>query len=706
MITINTEEIKKKNAIIDNAIIKLKEKFVGVDDQIDEIMNNVRTWYCYPQLQDRPCVINLWGMSGCSKTDSVRTIAKLLDIEEDLVYFNFADINEKNAWEIENEIDENIGNNKSNRILVYDEFQYAATLTKKGEEKDNKTALKPFWELLDTGVLLKRLSPGTLFTLLKAYLVLKRISEYDCKIDIKEGKWLNHEECFRFLNENEKRKVMDIFEVCPYDETENSRPQKKKIFHFDDTKSTTDKLPNDGTLLRVKEWIIDKIIEIYNSINGLTYLTDDIEIETKIRNMNGEELTEFFYNTYKVAKKGYKLNFKDSLIFVIGNLDEAYNISFDMNPDMSPDQFHKMTKKITVVDIKEALQERFRNEQIARLGNIHVIYPAFSSKTFKGIIDKQLKQYAEQVKTQIGCDVVFEKSIKDIIYREGVFPTQGTRPIFSSLFEIVKSRLPEIVKSLTENGNISKLNHMVYAYRRGHIKVTSYDNDDNLIDSIKFKLKLRVDNLRLSKCDEQQTICAVHESGHFVTYMKVFGKYPNKIVSRTTGTNTGGFLIGDIDNDERFMKTYDYYFKRIMIYLGGYVAEKVVFGRDNRTSGSTSDISEATRIASQMVKNLGLYYPYALQTFQCDEYKDFVHLDKNEEINNLVIGIMKSAIKCVTEIYEDKDYRKMLKFSSEYLSRNTEMSRQKMKEIYSIIPDSKKTVIKDDFYRNALSNFK
>ena len=95
-----------------------------------------------------------------------------------------------------------------------------------------------------------------------------------------------------------------------------------------------------------------------------------------------------------------------------------------------------------------------------------------------------------------------------------------------------------------------------------------------------------------------------------------------------------------------------------------------------------------------------------MQTFQCDEYKDFVHLDKNEEINNLVIGIMKSAIKCVTEIYEDKDYRKMLKFSSEYLSRNTEMSRQKMKEIYSIIPDCKKTVIKDDFYRNALSNLK
>ena len=123
MVNIDIEEIKRKNEVIDNAIVELKKKYIGVDEQIDEIMSNVRTWYCYPQLQDRPCVINLWGLSGCSKTDSVRTIAKLLDLEEDLIYFNFADINEKNAWEIENDIEDSVGNNKSNRIIVYDEFQ-------------------------------------------------------------------------------------------------------------------------------------------------------------------------------------------------------------------------------------------------------------------------------------------------------------------------------------------------------------------------------------------------------------------------------------------------------------------------------------------------------------------------------------------------------------------------------------------------------
>ena len=61
--TFDTELLQKKNQTIDNAIKILKEEFVGIDKQIDEIMYNVRTWYLYPQLQVRPLVVSVWGMS-------------------------------------------------------------------------------------------------------------------------------------------------------------------------------------------------------------------------------------------------------------------------------------------------------------------------------------------------------------------------------------------------------------------------------------------------------------------------------------------------------------------------------------------------------------------------------------------------------------------------------------------------------------------
>lgn len=704
MVNIDIEEIKRKNEIIDNAIVELKKKYIGVDEQIDEIMNNVRTWYCYPQLQDRPCVINLWGLSGCSKTDSVRTIAKLLDLEEDLIYFNFADINEKNAWEIENDIEDSVGNNKSNRIIVYDEFQYAATLDKQKEEKDNKGALKPFWELLDTGILNKRPEMRTLFNVYKAYLILKRIVDTKYPIELVHGKWLNSEDYIKSLDEYERKSIFEVF-------TESEKEIKPNI-GCDMGQNNNEPIRIDSKTKRVNRcvelnpWFIDNAVDVYNNVNNSKFSTDNVDIRKKIYSMNVTELMEFFYNLYHSSCKGYKLDFKDSLVFVIGNLDEAYDVSFNVNPDMSPDQFHKITKKITVVDIKEALKDRFRNEQIARLGNIHVIYPSFSSRTFKGIIDLQLSKYAKEVEDRIGCKLTYDSSIKNIIYREGVFPTHGTRPVFSTIQEIVKSRLPEVMKAMTDAKLAQKLDSLEYSYSNGYVRVKTYDIDRNLLTTVKSKLKLRVDNLRKSTLDDKQALCAVHESGHFVAYASIYGNVPAKLISVATESGTGGFLLQDDDEDERAIKTYNYYMNNIKIALGGYVAERTVFGDDNKTSGAVSDLRKATSIASKMVLELGMYSAVFKSNIPSMDSQYLVIDDKREDSNRTVNCIITKAIEELDELFSDDDYRTMLKKSSDYLSTHSELPRNKMKEIYSVIPNEKRTVRNDRFYRDKLKNFK
>lgn len=709
MVNIDIEEIKRKNEVIDNAIVELKKKYIGVDEQIDEIMSNVRTWYCYPQLQDRPCVINLWGLSGCSKTDSVRTIAKLLDLEEDLIYFNFADINEKYAWEIERDIEDSVGNDKSNRIIVYDEFQYAATLDKKKEEKDNKGALKPFWELLDTGILNKRPEMCTASKIYKIYLILKRIVDAKYPIEFVNGKWLNSEDYIKNLDEYEKRSVFDVFIECDKEimpDIECDTGQNDYDCDNNSIRRIDSKAKRVDSCLRLKTWIIDEAIDLYNVVNNSKFSTDNIDIKKKVYSMNLTELIEFFYDLYHSSCKGYKLDFKDSLVFVIGNLDEAYDVSFNVNPDMSPDQFHKITKKITVVDIKEALKERFRNEQIARLGNIHVIYPSFSSRTFKGIIDLQLSKYAKEVEKKIGCKLIYDSSIKNIIYREGVFPTHGTRPVFSTIQEIVKSRLPEVMKAMTDAKLAQKLDSLEYSYSNGYVRVKTYDIDRNLLTTVKSKLKLRVDNLRKSTLDDKQALCAVHESGHFVAYASIYGNVPAKLISVATESGTGGFLLQDDDEDERAIKTYDYYMNNIKIALGGYVAERIVFGDDNKTSGAVSDLRKATTIASKMVLELGMYSAVFKSNIPSMDSQYLVIDDKREDSNRTINCIITRAIEELDELFSDDDYRIMLKKSSDYLSTHSELPRNKMKEIYSVIPNEKRTVRNDRFYRDKLKNFK
>ena len=80
-------------------------------------------------------------------------------------------------------------------MFVYDEFQYAATINPQtGEERDNKSGLKPFWELLDSGILHKRNNFWNVRMPLK-------VLEYMCKINarkemvIEHGVWTNVKEC-------------------------------------------------------------------------------------------------------------------------------------------------------------------------------------------------------------------------------------------------------------------------------------------------------------------------------------------------------------------------------------------------------------------------------------------------------------------------------------------------------------------------------
>ena len=146
-IKIDIEKVNAKNQLIDDAIVQLKKEFVGIDYQIDTVMDNLRAWFLFPELQERPMIINLFGMSGCGKTQLVKRISELLQIERDYVYFNFAQIDEMNAWEIEDTIEEQLSSERSNRMFIYDEFQYAATLDETGCEKDKKSGLKTFWEL-------------------------------------------------------------------------------------------------------------------------------------------------------------------------------------------------------------------------------------------------------------------------------------------------------------------------------------------------------------------------------------------------------------------------------------------------------------------------------------------------------------------------------------------------------------------------------
>ena len=64
--------IIEKRERLEKVRIALKKDFIGLDSVIDEMVDLIEPWYLFPELQFRPLVINLWGMTGVGKTDLVK----------------------------------------------------------------------------------------------------------------------------------------------------------------------------------------------------------------------------------------------------------------------------------------------------------------------------------------------------------------------------------------------------------------------------------------------------------------------------------------------------------------------------------------------------------------------------------------------------------------------------------------------------------
>ena len=353
----NNEEILKKNQIIDNTIARLKKDFIGIDDQIEQIMEKVRTWYLFPQLQVRPSIVGVFGMTGTGKTDLLRKIANYLEIEQNFVYYNFAEINEMHTYEIEDSLHDDL-NGEPNKFIVYDEFQYAATLDGGGEEKDNRSGMKTFWELLDSGVITTRSNWSDMRNICKCLSYLEEINA-STPIQIENGIWVNSEECLKdfspsmliefstFFNfKLHKKDSSDVVENTPKCQSIGKHYDIRINGYYDDIV-----FESDDFIIK-NEKICDIINTNFKSDKSSTKV-DYIKFIETIKNVKSfDELYTIIKGVYKKISKGVTLNLSQSIIFVVANVDEAYTLCANVNPDMSPDQFNKITKKINIIDIK------------------------------------------------------------------------------------------------------------------------------------------------------------------------------------------------------------------------------------------------------------------------------------------------------------------------------------------------------------------
>ena len=112
-------------------------------------------------------------------------------------------------------------------------------------------------------------------------------------------------------------------------------------------------------ILKIPKDIRPTLFSMYQKEELLKVLSNSKKYKETIKNvgdvydlistMDKYQIHELIEYANKELAKGEDVDMSKSLIFVMGNIDEAYTMAFDMNADMSPDQFNKITKNISIV---------------------------------------------------------------------------------------------------------------------------------------------------------------------------------------------------------------------------------------------------------------------------------------------------------------------------------------------------------------------
>jgi hypothetical protein len=564
---VSPERLRQRSAHLASVAAELKTELFGIDEIIDRVIESIRAWYVLPHIIHRPVIVCLWGLTGTGKTQLTRSLAHKLGF-----YDRFVEVQM-----------DGFSNGSSRRSADSISAMLSESGVQEGEpgilvldefqrfrtvcQKGKDSPVKRYqdvWQLLSDG----RLPPSLSF--LQELEASLAVSLYDDEREDKDSGSTDGAAGKKFK-----------FNLSPYQAQEFKHSLKLK-----------------EPLQEVMAWTPEQL---------------------QARMLQ-----------FKACSDAWETDYSRLLIIVSGNLDEMYQgmASRVEDCDTDADIFHAMTKKLSVIDVKKALAERFKPEQVARMGNNHVVYPSLSQATYERLIVSACNKYVSEVQASSGLHFALDDSVYAGIYANAVFPAQGTRPLFSSVHAILSAPLVNAVLWALEHGVETGASVQVSLDTRAQqLQVRCGGH------STTYPVPLDLNQLKQRASPDFRALLAVHEAGHGLVYGRLFGHAPQEMKINVASFE-GGY------NSYVRMKTMSQQncLDRICVSLAGRAAEALVFNEGACTTGSESDFKSATALAARYVR----YYGFGSRLSRTDvthETEDDINTDiapSNVEIESLL----------------------------------------------------------------------
>ncbi len=149
--------------------------------------------------------------------------------------------------------------------------------------------------------------------------------------------------------------------------------------------------------------------------------------------------------------------------------------------------------------------------------------------------------------------------------------------------------------------------------------------------------------------DKEKKITAYHEAGHAILFHVLPDVGPVYTVSIIpTGLGAAGYTMPLPEKDEMFL-TKGKMKEDIMVSLGGRIAEEIIF--DDITTGASSDIKKATKVARRMVTRYGMSDNIGVINYDDDDDEVFIGRDLAHAKNHseVISGEIDREVKAIID---------------------------------------------------------
>ena len=169
-------------------------------------------------------------------------------------------------------------------------------------------------------------------------------------------------------------------------------------------------------------------------------------------------------------------------------------------------------------------------------------------------------------------------------------------------------------------------------------------------EAAKDKVMMGAERRSMAMTDDEKKLTAYHEAGHALVGLEVPQSDPlHKVTIIPRGRALG--LTMSLPERDKYGSTLTELTSRIAMMFGGRVAEELIFGKENVTTGASSDIQQATGLARRMITEFGMSDKLGRVRYGSNEQEVFLghSVAQQKNISEATAELIDSEVRRLTD---------------------------------------------------------